>query len=83
MVGIPKHMESLECYACHSTWAAQYYGYKYVIDYTQPSIDWLDSAEKAETDGTTADYNESHVMQKGAPTYGDYSHVRWENPPLG
>ena len=28
MVGIPKHMESLECYACHSTWAAQYYGYK-------------------------------------------------------
>lgn len=83
MVGIPKHMESLECYACHSTWAAQYYGYKYVIDYTQPSIDWLDSAEKTEADGTTADYNESHVMQKGAPTYGDYSHVRWENPPLG
>ena len=83
MVGIPKHMESLECYACHSTWAAQYYGYKYVIDYTQPSIDWLDSAEKSGTDGTTADYNKSHVMQKGAPTYGDYSHVRWENPPLG
>lgn len=83
MVGVPKHMESLECYACHSTWAAQYYGYKYVIDYTQPSIDWLDSAEKTETDGTTADYNETHVMQKGAPTYGDYSHVRWENPPLG
>lgn len=83
MVGIPKHMESLECYACHSTWAAQYYGYKYVIDYTKPSIDWLESAEKSKTDGTTADYNKSHVMQKGAPTYGDYSHVRWENPPLG
>lgn len=83
MVGIPKHMESLECYACHSTWAAQYYGYKYVIDYTKPSIDWLESAEKSKTDGTTADYNKSHVMQKGAPTFGDYSHVRWENPPLG
>ncbi len=83
MVGIPKHMESLECYACHSTWAAQYYGYKYVIDYTQPSIDWLESAEKTASDGTTADYNNKHVMQKGSPTYGDYSHVRWENPPLG
>ena len=83
MVEIPKHMESLECYACHSTWAPQYYGYKYVIDYTKPSIDWLDSAENPKKNGTTPDYNNAHVMQKGAPTYGDYSHVRWENPPLG
>lgn len=22
-------------------------------------------------------------MQPGAPTYGDYSHIRWESPPLG
>ncbi|HBA13483.1 MAG TPA: hypothetical protein DCW98_05840, partial [Bacteroidales bacterium] len=22
-------------------------------------------------------------MQPGAPTYGDYSHIRWENAPLG
>lgn len=83
MVSIPKHMESLECYACHSTWAAQYYGYKYVIDYTQRSVDWLASPEQAGNDGTTADYHGRHVLQQGAPTYGDYSHVRWENPPLG
>lgn len=83
MVSIPKHMESLECYACHSTWAAQYYGYKYVIDYTKKSIDWLKSPEQAGKDGTTADYHGKHIMQPGAPTYGDYSHVRWENPPLG
>lgn len=83
MVSIPKHMESLECYACHSTWAAQYYGYKYVIDYTKKSIDWLKSPELAGKDGTTADYHGQYAMQQGAPTYGDYSHVRWENPPLG
>lgn len=83
MVSIPKHMESLECYACHSTWAAQYYGYKYVIDYTKKSIDWLKSPEQVEKDGTTADYHARYAMQQGAPTYGDYSHVRWENPPLG
>lgn len=83
MVSIPKHMESLECYACHSTWAAQYYGYKYVIDYTRQSIDWLKSPEQVAKDGTTADYHGRHVLQSGAPTYGDYSHVRWENPPLG
>lgn len=83
MMRVPQHMEKLECYACHSTWAPQYYGYKYVIDYTKPSIDWLDSPEQYGADGTTADYHQRYVMQKGAPTYGDYSHIRWENPPLG
>lgn len=83
MVAVPQHMEKLECYACHSTWAAQYYGYKYVIDYSKNSIDWLQSAEKVNPDGTTADLKGRYVMQPGAPTYGDYSHMRWENPPLG
>lgn len=83
MVAVGKHLESLECYACHATWAPQYYGYKYVLDYTRPSIDWLDSPEKILNDGTTADYHQQYVMQPGAPTLGDYSHVRWENPPLG
>ena len=54
-----------------------------MIDYTKESIDWLDSPEQAAQDGTTADYHKKYVMQPGAPTYGDYSHMRWENPPLG
>lgn len=83
MVSVPKHMETLECYACHSTWAAQYYGYKYVIDYTKNSIDWLNSAEDVDKDGTTSDHDFKYTMQVGAPTNWDYSHVRWENPPLG
>lgn len=69
MVAVEKHMEKLECYACHSTWVPQYYGYKYVIDYTKKSKDWLDFPNEKQ--------------QVGAPTYGDYSHTRWENPPLG
>ncbi|WP_430811799.1 MULTISPECIES: hypothetical protein [unclassified Carboxylicivirga] len=83
MVNVSTHINRLECYACHSTWAAQYYGYKYVIDYTQSSIDWLYSAEDTDKHGTSADYRQRHVMQPGAPTYGDYSHVRWASPPLG
>ena len=83
MVGVQKHMESLECYACHSTWAPQYYGYRFVMDFTQKSIDWLASAEVVGKDGTTADLNQKYVMQPGASTRGDYSHIRWENPPLG
>lgn len=83
MVNFPQHIDKMECYACHSTWAPQYYGYKYVIDYSKNSVDWLDSPEKFGKDGTTADYHGDFVMQPGAPTYGDYSHVRWESPPLG
>ncbi len=83
MVKVDKHMSKLECYACHSTWVPQYYGYKYVIDYTKKSTDWLDSPEIYGDDGTTADYKGEFVMQPGANTNWDYSHVRWENPPLG
>ncbi len=83
MVAVEKHMQNLECYACHSTWAPQYYGYRMIMDFSKKSIDWLASAEKYGADGTTADYHERPVMQKGAPGLGDYSHVRWENPPLG
>ncbi len=83
MVAIHKHMESLECYACHSTWVPQYYGYKYVIDFSKKSIDWLDSPEKVNEDGTTADYHQKYIMQDGLATQGDYSHIRWENSPLG
>lgn len=83
MVSIAKHMEALECYACHSTWAPQYYGYKYDVDFSKQSIDWLASPEIFNEDGTTADYHGQYVMQPGACTVWDYSHVRWENPPLG
>lgn len=64
MVQVAKHMESLECYACHATWLPQYYGYKYVIDYRKQSIDWLDSPQKVFPDGTTADYRRDYVMHK-------------------
>jgi hypothetical protein len=78
-----KHIDKMECYACHSTWMPQYYGYKYVIDYSKSSVDWLRSPQLYGADGTTADYHKKFAMQPGAPTYGDYSHIRWENAPLG
>lgn len=85
MVGAAKHLETMECYACHSTWASSYYGYEYTIDYSKNAmmIDWIDSAEKIAKNGTPSDYdNKSFVMQPGG-SYGDYSHARWEYPILG
>jgi len=83
MAGVARHMEKLECYACHSTWAAQYYGYQYALDYRQRSVDWLKTAEQRLPDGGPADRKGQMSDQPGAPTSWDYSHVRWENPPLG
>lgn len=86
MVGASKHLETMECYACHATWAPSYLGYTYKIDYSDGNemVDWVESSAKTNPDGTTADADgKSHVMQQGAPTQGDYSHVRWEEPVLG
>lgn len=83
MVAVNRHMEQLECYACHSTWVPQYYGYTYGIDYRQSSVDWLDSPENADPALTGAYAPQRPLLQPGAPTFGDYSHIRWENPPLG
>ncbi|OCR93304.1 multiheme c-type cytochrome [Campylobacter fetus] len=84
MVATPSHLEKMECYACHATWASSYYGYDYSIDFSkgQKMIDWVESAEKVGKDGKTADATGKHVMQKGGSD-GDYSHARWEDPILG
>jgi len=86
MVGASKHLETMECYACHATWAPSYMGYTYNMDYSGDNtmVDWIESSAKTNPDGTTADTDgKSFVMQKGASTQGDYTHARWEEPVLG
>lgn len=85
MVGAAKHLETMECYACHATWASSYYGYDYSIDFSngQKMIDWVASAGKIGKNGTPADFDgKSFIMQKGGSA-GDYSHARFEEPILG
>lgn len=85
MVGASKHLEKMECYACHARWASSYYGYDYSIDFSKNKefIDWVESAENPLINGLTADRdNDKAVMQPGSSD-GDYSHSRWESPVLG
>lgn len=85
MVGAAKHLDTMECYACHATWASSYYGYDYSVDFSNNNtfIDWIESAEKIAKDGTPADFDgKSFIMQKGGSA-GDYSHARFESPILG
>ncbi|RLD80724.1 MAG: cytochrome C [Bacteroidetes bacterium] len=70
MVNIGTHLDKMECYACHSTWAPQCYGCHVRVDYSQglKSTDWL-------KDGGTA-------TQDGKASEGR-TYVRWEDPILG
>ncbi len=86
MVGAARHLETMECYACHATWAPSYYGYTYKIDYSgeHEMVDWVESSGKINPDGTSADADgKSFVMQQGDVTAGDYAYARWEEPVLG
>jgi hypothetical protein len=46
MAAIP-HIESLECYACHVTWAPQCYGCHAKMDATSSAGDWLTGGQDA------------------------------------
>jgi len=51
------HMEKMECYSCHATWAPQCYGCHINIDYTKDhgKPDWVKLAGIADEHGMTPD----------------------------
>ncbi|RMD84030.1 MAG: cytochrome C, partial [Candidatus Dadabacteria bacterium] len=48
MVTTPRHLETMECYACHATWAPQCYGCHVKIDYSggARSFDWVSAGRR-------------------------------------
>ncbi len=86
MVHTPAHMETMECYACHSSWAPQCYGCHVEVDFSagKRSFDWVAAGEK---------HRELlHQRDRSEEGYDTYvagqvrelrSYMRWENPPLG
>jgi hypothetical protein len=85
MCEIGLHMDTMECYACHATWAPQCYGCHVKIDYSEgaKSFDWVAAGHKHEEQQHAADSGES-----GYDTFvpGEIqeqrSYMRWEDPPL-
>lgn len=63
------HMEKMECYSCHATWAPQCYGCHINIDYTKNhgKPDWVQLAGIADEHGMTPDglYNGFKNMNLG------------------
>jgi len=82
MVAIPQHMEKLECYACHATWAPQCYGCHVQADLSTPDKDWL-------TYNATAVDDPSQVAKQANRLMTTFkiretrSFLRWERVPLG
>jgi len=86
MVGIGVHIEKMECYSCHSTWAPQCYGCHVKVDFTEglSSVDWLKTGMNHDSLGSTCEKisGGTPIMSEGKVTEGR-SFVRWEDPVLG
>ena len=86
MVNIGKHIDKMECYSCHSTWAPQCYGCHVKVDYSKgaEATDWLKTGGAHFPNGETSETQEGEKMKKlkGKVTESR-TYTRWENPILG
>lgn len=85
MSQVNEHMERLECYTCHATWAPQCYGCHVKVDYSRGKrhTDWLAAASDHDIHGLTggARGDLEKYMADGEVTE-TRSYLRWEDPPL-
>lgn len=86
MVNVKNHMNNLECYACHSTWAAQCYGCHVKVDYSGSltSTDWIKTGNMHFANGETPETMDGQNIKKqpGKSSEGR-TYIRWEDPILG
>jgi hypothetical protein len=75
---VSQHLEKLECYACHATWAPQCYGCHIKYDANKEGTDWVASALNRNEVG-----KQVKVKTPGNIHTENVSYIRWENPILG
>ncbi len=86
MMSVGKHMQSMECYACHADWAPQCYGCHITVNYAEgkTDVDWIANANSRQENGLTAD---NVLGTNGLTSPGKVSetrsYLRWEEPTLG
>ncbi len=85
MAQVPAHMEKMECYTCHSTWAPQCYGCHVKIDYSKGShtTDWIASAKIKYANGETMESMGKEMIQQPGKISEGRTQVIWEDPVLG
>lgn len=75
---VSQHLEKMECYACHATWAPQCYGCHIKYDARKTGTDWVQSALNRDPQG-----KQTLHQAAGDIHTENVSYIRWENPLLG
>lgn len=95
MQGVSRHLDKMECYSCHASWAPQCYGCHVKVDYSQKDLcpeisssregfDWIAAGRKHANPDHAADKGESSYDQMIPGKVSELrSYLRWENPILG
>jgi hypothetical protein len=73
------HIEKMECYACHATWAPQCFGCHMQYDRRVEGTDWITTSKNVnpETGRQTV------TDERGDLSFENRSFMRWESPILG
>ncbi|MFQ6112100.1 MAG: hypothetical protein ACE5LX_08760, partial [Nitrospinota bacterium] len=79
MGSISQHIDKLECYACHATWAPQCYGCHIKYDIRKQGTDWISSAMNRDP----ATGKQRLVKAPGDIRLENRGFLRWESPILG
>ncbi|HEB52243.1 MAG TPA: cytochrome C [bacterium] len=85
MVDVSRHMQRMECYACHSTWAPQCYGCHVRVDYSSSDdpIDWVAVGHDHLPNGTTCEFTERADALRIPGRISELrAYLRWEDPAL-
>lgn len=87
MHAVSRHLERMECYTCHSTWAPQCYGCHLTFDYRKgaEAPDWIATGDAHRLDGTVPSYRDRGAPMPVAPgkSVESRGYLRWEDPVLG
>ncbi len=76
---VNQHLDKLECYACHASWAPQCYGCHIKYDMTAQGTDWALSAIKHDP----ATGKQTVTQTPGDIVVENVGFIRWERPVLG
>ena len=91
MDSVAKHNESLECYACHSSWVPQCYGCHVQVNYGKDKngkpyqdSDWIAGGSLRDEAGQTAESPlGTHGPKSPGKVFETRAYLRWEEPVLG
>ena len=79
MATISRHIETMECFSCHSSWAPQCYGCHMQYDRRVKGTDWINTSKKVDPETG----RQTITREFGDISIENRAFLRWERPILG